>query len=115
MTRGKERFIYLQLQLHCNLSLVRRLPQGSLLHEPVTKFQTNCCFAKLISWSSKTIWLIPYCSIRAIKERKVVSPFHPVGPLDIRTRALAAQLELISGASISAREIPFEENILQPR
>ena len=37
MTRGKARFIYLQLQLHCNLSRVRRLPQGSLLHEPVTQ------------------------------------------------------------------------------
>ena len=36
VTRGKARFICLQLQLHCNLSRVRRLPQGSLLHEPVT-------------------------------------------------------------------------------
>ena len=41
VTRGKARFIYLQLQLHCNLSRVRRLPQGSLLHEPVTVNTTN--------------------------------------------------------------------------
>ena len=69
----------------------------------------------MISWSSKTIWLILYRSIRPIEERKVVSLFHPVGPLNIRTRALAAQLELISGASISAREIPFEEDIRHQR
>ena len=69
----------------------------------------------MISWSSETIWLILYRSIRPIEERKVVSPFHPVGPLDIRTRALAAQLELISSASTSAREIPFEEDIVQQR
>ena len=49
VTRGKARFIYLQLQLHCNLSRVRRLPQGSLLHEPVTKFQTIFCFDKVSS------------------------------------------------------------------
>ena len=30
------RFIYFVKQLHKNLSLVRRLPQGSLFHEPVT-------------------------------------------------------------------------------
>ena len=42
MTRGKARFIYLQLQLHCNLSRVRRLPQGSLLHEPVTLSPVFC-------------------------------------------------------------------------
>ena len=69
----------------------------------------------MISWSSKSIWLILYRSIRPIEERKVVSPIHPVGPLDIRTRAFAAQLELIFGASISVREILFEEDILQQR
>ena len=69
----------------------------------------------MISWTSKTIWLILYRSIRPIEERKIVSPFHLVGPLDIRTCALATQLELISGASNSAWEIPCEEVILQQR
>ena len=53
VTRGKARFIYLQLQLHGNLFRVRRLPQGSLFHEPVTplnisKTETN--LAKLIAF-----------------------------------------------------------------
>ena len=86
-----------------------------MFHEPVTKFQTICCFTKLIRWSYKTIWLILYRSIRFIEERKVVSLFHSVGPLDIQTRAFTTQLDLISGASNSAREIPCEEVILQQR
>ena len=53
--------------------------------------------------------------VASLIDQKIVSPFHPVGPLDIRTRTLAAQLELISGASNSAWEIPCEEVILQQR
>ena len=45
VTRGKARFIYIQLQLHCNLSRVRRLPQGSLLHEPVTSFTSYLTYS----------------------------------------------------------------------
>ena len=52
MTRGKARFIYLQLQLHGNLSRVRRLPQKSLLHEPVTAsnvpFNLNLHFSRFL-------------------------------------------------------------------
>ena len=49
------RFIYFVKQLHNNLSLVRRLPQGSLFHKPVT-----CCkhsyLALYFSLSSSMIY-----------------------------------------------------------
>ena len=69
VTRGKARFIYLQLQLYGNLSRVRRLPQGSRLREPVTAPLKNLFMDRLPSSMRRVLVAGPIDNLDDVERR----------------------------------------------